>query len=118
MALQQLTPIEVDYNGIEFKSLTTQYTTMAVEGGYFVNDGKTFLHVINVAAGGSINVVIDSAQVCDQGGTHDITVAIPDGEDFIIGPFPTHRFNASSTGYVSFTISEATNVTAAAFKMT
>lgn len=118
MALQQLTPIEIDYNGIEFKSLTTQYTTMAVEGGYFVNDGKTFLHIINVAAGGNTIVTIDSAQECDQGETHDITVTIPDGDDYIIGPFPTHRFNASSTGYVSFTVSEATNVTAAAFKMT
>lgn len=117
MALQQLTPKTINYSGIEFKSLTTQYTTMAVEGGFFVNDGKTFLHVINVAAGGDTIVTIDSAQLCDQGGSHDITVTIPDGDDYIIGPFPTHRFNASSTGYVSFTISEATNVTACAFKL-
>jgi hypothetical protein len=117
MAIQQLTPIEVDYTGKEMLSKAANYTTLAVEGGYFVNDGKSLLHIINTAAGGSINVVIASPQECDQGGTHAVTVAVPDGDDYFIGPFPTHRFNASSTGYVSFTISEATNVTAAVYKM-
>jgi hypothetical protein len=116
MAIQQLTPIEVDYTGKEMISKAANYTTLAIEGGYFVNDGKSLLHIKNVAAGGSINVVIDSPQECDQGGTHDITVAVPDEDDFFIGPFPTYRFNASATGYVTFTISEATNVTAAVYK--
>lgn len=118
MAIQQLTPIDISYSGKEFLSLTTSYTTLAVEGAYFVNDGKTFLHIINTAAGGDCTVTIDSAQECDQGGSHDITVVIPDGDDWIIGPFPTHRFNANTTGYVTFTIDEATNVKAAAFKLT
>lgn len=117
MAEQAMTPVEIDFNGAEMASDTTQYTTLTTDGGYFVNDGNTLLHIINTAAGGSTNIVIDSPATCDQGGTHDITVAVPDDDDYIIGPFPKHRFN-DSDGYVHFTVSEATNVTGCAFKLT
>jgi hypothetical protein len=117
MAIKQLTPIQLDYEGNEWKSLTSQYTALDTAGAYFVNDGKTFVHIVNASGGGNCVVTIASPQECDQGGTHDITVTIPDDDDYIIGPFPTHRFNASTTGYVTFTIGEDTNVTAAAFKL-
>jgi hypothetical protein len=72
-----------------------------------------FLHVKN--AGGSIdNVTVTSARTCDQGGTHNLVVAVPatTGDRFI-GPFDTSRFNDPVTGLVTVAHSFTTSVTSA-----
>lgn len=85
-----------------------------VDGNYFVNDGRTWLRVINGSAG-SINVTINSQTLCDQGFDHDQVVAVGAGVTKEIGPFETKRFNLN--GYVHVTYSAVTSITVAAIKI-
>lgn len=107
-------PIEsCDFNGMEMHSDTGEYDAATANDGFeFVNDGKTLIHIKNGDAG-AITAVVDNPQSCDFGGTtvHDVAVAIPQSEDFIIGPFPTHRFNEASTGKVVVRLTPHTDVT-------
>lgn len=91
---------------------TPAYAAADVAGDTFDNDSRTMLHVKN-GGGGSINVTVDSPTVCDQGGTHDLVVAVPAGQERIIGPFPVARFGSS----VAVTYSGVTTVTVAAVRV-
>jgi hypothetical protein len=84
-----------------------------VDGNWFINNGKTFLEVAN-GGGSPINVIIDSPITCNQGGTHDVTVAVAAGATKHIGPFEKGQFNDTTTGYVNITYSGVTSVTIAA----
>jgi len=114
MAVVALTPGNVDYNGIELKTDTGEYDAATAEDGFeFVNDGKTLIHIVN-ADSGTCTATIDNPQSCNFGGTevHDVDVEIPSGDDYIIGPFPTHRFNSSSAGKVTISLVASNDVTA------
>lgn len=90
-------------------------TAAAALGDTFVNDGRTFLKVIN-GAGAPINVTIDSVINCDQGEDHNVVVAVANGTTRYIGPFPPDRFNNAS-GAVSVTYSAVTSITVGAFRV-
>jgi hypothetical protein len=114
MATVALTPEECSYTGMEGHSDTGEYdAATATDGFEFVNDGNTIIHIKNADAG-TITATVDNPQACNFGGTtvHDVEVSIPQNEDFLIGPFPTHRFNATSTGKVTVRLTEHTDVTA------
>ena len=114
MAVVALTPGNVDYNGIELKTDTGKYDAATAEDGFeFVNDGKTLIHIVN-ADSGTCTATIDNPQSCNFGGTavHDVDVEILSGDDYIIGPFPTHRFNSSSAGKVTISLVASNDVTA------
>jgi hypothetical protein len=81
----------------------------------FPNNGKTFVVVVNGSAGAR-SIVFDSLVNCDQGSDHNITVSVPAGETWHIGPFEISRFN-NSTGLVTFTVDTAANVTLAAISL-
>ncbi len=91
---------------------TTQ--AAAAGGDYFVNDGKTVLHVINGSAG-DITVTVDSPKECNQGFTHDAAVVVTAGEERFIGPFDRKRFN-DANGRVQVTYSGVTSLTVAALR--
>ncbi len=84
------------------------------------SDERTFLYVKN-GSGGSINVtataVKTSAKVAGFGQLPraDRIVAVPAGEDRIIGPFP-EAFN-STAGLVAINYSGVTSVTVAALRL-
>ena len=82
---------------------------------YMSNNGKTLLHVKN-DSGSSINVTITGANECDQGFTHDATIAVADGAEAIIAPFVMSRFN-NSDGNILINFSASTSVTYAAYKL-
>lgn len=123
MAVVTLTPVEVDYNGIELKTDTTEYdAATAADGFEFPNDGRTLIHIVN-GDSGSCTATIDNPQSCNFRGTtvHDVAVTIPAGDDWIIGPFATHRFNASNSGKVTISLvasDDVTAITAMAVKLT
>lgn len=120
MAVVTLTPKEVDYNGAEAYSDTADYdAATAADGFTFLNDGKSIINIKNDGTSGSLTATIDNPQPCSFGGTsvHDVTVAIPQDDDFLIGPFPKHRFN-DSDGKVTITLSHFDTVTACVFKLT
>lgn len=100
---------------IVLAGLAPTYVAAAAGGNNFINDGRTFLHVKNGGAS-SINVTIDSVVQCNQGFDHDITVAVPNGGERMIGPFNPDRFN-NSIGRVSVTYSAVTTVTVAALHL-
>lgn len=91
--------------------LSPSYSAAAGGGDSFFNDGRTFLHVKN-GGGGSINVTIDANVACNIGTEHDLVVAVPNGQERMIGPFPTNRFLDT----VNITYSGVTSVTIAAIR--
>ncbi len=100
---------------IVLAAITPTYAAAAAGGDAFANNGKTFFHVKNGGAG-SINVTVNSQVNCDQGFDHDQVVAVANGAEKMIGPFPTNRFNdTSSPPLVQITYSAVTSVTVAAF---
>jgi hypothetical protein len=74
-----------------------------------------FLHVKN-GGGGSITVTVDSVTPCNQGGDHDLAVAVPAAQERMIGPLPASRFANATTGLVNITYSGVTTVTVAALR--
>ena len=84
-------------------------------GDYFVNDGKTFIEIVN-GGGSDITLTVDSPTECNQGSTHDVTVTVTAGERRHVGPFDKSRFN-DDDGMVQLTYSDVTSVTIAAIKL-
>lgn len=104
--------------------LSTQSLTMnGVAASYsavaasdtFSNTGEEVIHIKNGSAS-STTVTITSAQQCNQGFSHNLTVTVTAGADKFIGPFPTNRFNDSS-GLVTFACSPTTSITAAVIRV-
>jgi hypothetical protein len=99
-------------------AVTYAAATSGAGGDTFVNTGREFLHVKN-DSGGSITVTVDAPNACSFGVTHDshdLSIAIPAGEDRMIGPFPTDRFSDSSN-LVKATYSDVTSLTVAALSV-
>lgn len=84
-------------------------------GDQFQNDGKTYVH-IKAGVGGVTNVTIGSQRACDQGSTHNTTVAIANSTEKMIGPFDTARYS-DANGYVQLAYSSVTNVTIGVFSL-
>lgn len=91
------------------------FAAASAGGDEFANSGKEVLHVKN-GSGSSINVTITSQRTCDQGGTHNVVVAVPAGEERRIGPFSVERFNDADSGRVEVAYSDVTSVTVGVFK--
>lgn len=81
----------------------------------FTNTGEEVLHIKNGNVG-TVTVTITSAQQCNQGFSHDLSVTLTTGTDKFIGPFPTNRFNSSS-GLCTFACSPTSSVTAAVVRV-
>ena len=72
------------------------------------NDGKMFLHITNGGGGESIATIV--SQKVDGGlALADRTVAVPAGEDRMVGPFPPGLYNDAS-GLVNVTFDVITSV--------
>ena len=94
--------------------LNSSYGAAAGGGDQFANTGKAMLHVKNGAS--SKTVTVDSQTPCSQGVDHDAVVAIPAGEERMIGPFPKARFD-DANGDVQITYSAVTSVTVAVVEL-
>lgn len=101
-------PQVMDLDGIE-----PAYTAADATGNYGHNDGKSFLHVKNGGVG-SVDITIESQRQCDQGFTHDVVVSIPAGEERMLAPFGTRRFN-DSDNYLQWSFDDVTSVTVGFF---
>jgi hypothetical protein len=120
MAVAVLTAKDVDFNGVEAYSDTTDYVAAtAVDGFEFVNDGKTFVSIKNGSGAVALTATVDVPRPCDLGGTtvHDVAMVIPFGDDWLAGPFPTHIFNAQDSGKCTIRLSAFADITACAFKL-
>ena len=94
-----------------------EWTTEAASalGDTFVNDGKTFILVVDEGTEAPV-VTVNSLVNCNQGFDHNVEVTVTAGESRMIGPFPTSRFN-SSTDLVTVTMDGVTDVKIAAIRL-
>lgn len=92
MGATELTPTKIvlSGNGITPAGVTVD----EVNGNCFVNTGRCFIHLLGGTAGGKI-ATIDSPSLCNQGGTHDVTITEGAATIHLVGPFPRSRFDDS-----------------------
>jgi hypothetical protein len=108
MAATPFTVQRIQRSGLE----ATYAAAASGEGNSFANSGNTFLHVKN-GSGSEVTVTIASTAVVDGLAVADATVAVPAGEDRMIGPFSTTTFGST----VTVTFSATTSVTVAAITL-
>ncbi len=115
MAYTDLTVQTITKDGLN----PTYASATATEGDMFRNSGKEFIHVVN-ASGGSINVTVATPATISGLAIEDKVVAVPAGEDRMIGTFEPALYNqpAGSTDagktYISY--SAVSSVTVAAIR--
>jgi hypothetical protein len=100
---------------VTLAGLNPSYAAASAGGDDFANDGKTFVHIKNAGAGSITATIATPAQISGID-IADIAVAVPNGGERMIGPFPVSLFN-TSTGKASITYSGVTSVTIAAIKV-
>jgi hypothetical protein len=114
MAVAALTVVTLTIAGDELITDSASYTAAtAADGFQFINNGKTFISIVN-ADSGTCTATVDCARTCSFGGdsVHDADIEIPAGDDYIIGPFPVDMYNAVDTGYVTISLAASSDVTA------
>lgn len=107
-----ITPVTPDLDGEQFSP-----TAAAGGGDQFANTGSERFYIKNGDAS-SHDVTFDCPNACSFGVTnaaHDVTVSVPAGEEYLIGPFPKGRFN-DVNGFVQVTYSAVTSVTVGVIK--
>ena len=96
-------------------SLTPSYASAAAGGDTVINNGRTFLEILN-GSGSPIVATVNSLVDCNQGTDHDIAITIPAGSEEMCGPFEPNRFNTSA-GLMSITYDDVTTLTIAAISL-
>jgi len=91
--MAELTVEKADLTG-----LSPTQNSASSGGDSFINDGKTFVNIIN-NSGGSVDVTINVQKTEKVGGVtltiSDPSISIPAGESRVIGPFDKDWFNDS-----------------------
>lgn len=115
MAYNLLNAQAVNINGLEPAYAAATLT----DGDRFRNSGKEFIHVIN-GGGSPCNVTVPTPATVGGLAIEDKVVAVPAGEDRMIGTFDPGLYNQPSGGtdsgnvYVEY--SQVTSVTVAVIK--
>lgn len=105
----------MNYQQIVRAGLEETYAAVdAANGNQFQNDGRMFLLVKN-GAGAPINVTITTPTTVDGNVVADLVVAVTNGEQRMIGPFPPNLYNTD--GYVYVDYSSGTTITAAVLRL-
>lgn len=88
---------------------------VAAGGDQFLNDGDIILYFKNTNAS-SRTVTVATGGTIGGLAIADVTVALAQNEEKVVGPFDPRIFNDSS-GYVQLTYTAATDVTVAAIRV-
>ena len=96
---------------VSLAGIAPSYAAAGAGGDEFVNSGHEFLHVKNGHTSPQ-TVTANSQKACSQGFDHDVAVAVPNGAERMIGPFPKDRFD-DPAGKVQITYSGVTALTVA-----
>ena len=94
----------------------TALAACAALGDSFLNDGKTYLKVVNGAVAAQ-NVIFVLPGTCDQGEAHTETVVLDASSTYYLGPFDPKFYNQPSTNKVNITYSAVVTLTIAAYKL-
>lgn len=100
---------------IPLAGVTPALAAATAGGDQWANTGREYLHAKNAGAS-SINVTVNSQKACNQGFDHDVVVAVPAGQERLVGPFPKDRFN-DEDGYALITYSDVTSLTVGVFRL-
>ena len=120
LAMAQSANISQTTVGLDGFNLATSAQD-AVSPTYFSNDGQTLLYLDNESGGSlSAEVITQKTSVQKNGyGTITLsnqTVTVPNGNQMLVGPFPTSRWNTTN-GTVRVSLSTVSGVSATAVKM-
>lgn len=97
--------------------LNPSFGAAAGGGDTFLPSDETFLYVKN-ASGVSVTVtVVTPGSVIPDVAIADVAVAVPAGQDRVIGPFPAQFFADPTDGLADITYSAVTSVTVAAIQL-
>ena len=110
-ARTDLTPQQIARTGLA----ETYAAVDASNGNQFANDGLMFLYVKNGGVG-SINVTIGTPGTVDGLAVADLVVAVANGVNKMIGPFPVGIYNQAG-GLVYVDWSGGSSVTAAVLRL-
>lgn len=88
----------------------------AAAGDSIVNEGKTFLEVVNADAS-PITVTVKGATDLPLDTSADQTIAVANGTTELIGPFPVGNYNRETDESVVIEYSAVANITVAAFSV-
>ena len=105
---------EITAQTISRTGLNTTYAAAAGGGDEFVNNGDEFIHIKN-GDGSPHTVTIVTAATVDGLDVDDRAVAIPAGEERMIGPFAASTYN-DANGNVQLTYDAVTSITIAIIK--
>ena len=83
---------------------------------YFVNDGRTFLYVLNTGGASNLTFITPGTVDALAIGDRTVAVAIDATEGMFIGPFPPNIYNQSD-GTVYVDIDDDTTLTLEAFRL-
>ena len=87
----------------------------AAGGDAFLNDGRTFLEMVNgVTAITDVNFIRQRPD--SMGQKYNLTCTVPVSTTMVVGPFPAEGFNDSNLK-VQVTYSQVVNLTVRAFKL-
>lgn len=112
MARSDLTVQAIARTGLE-----PAYAAANVDGNAFANDGQTFIHVKN-GGGVEIDVTIPTPAQVDGLDVEDVVVAVPAGEERMIGPFQGRLFGQpADSNKVWVNYESVTTVTVAAIRL-
>lgn len=98
--------------------LTPAYVAASVGGDRFMPGARTFLHVKN-AGGSSVTVTVAAPSKVDSDiALASVAVAVPNGSERMIGPFPPQFFTQQDgTGQAAVTYTGVTSVTVAVLEL-
>ena len=116
MSRTELTVTEIERTGVD---AAATLEAANADGEKFLNDGKTFLEVLNTNAA-TCTVTAVSTRTIDGLAVADLEVAVEQNERLFIGPFPRDTFNQPSgadAGRVYVNFSAVTDVTIAAWRL-
>jgi hypothetical protein len=114
MPLAEIVPQTSTRDGL---FLSFEATNPLASGGMFIDNSvaNVLIYIKNDDAS-SHSVTIVTPGTVDQEPIEELVIAIPAGEERIIGPFPKAVYN-NTAGQVSFSMEADTSVTVAALKM-
>lgn len=97
--------------------LSPSYANAAAGGDTFTPTRDTVLHAKN-GSGASITVTVATPGTEIGLPIADVAVAVPAGEERLIGPFPHEHFADPADGLAHITYSDVTSLTVAALEIT
>ena len=108
----------ISAQNIDLAGVDPTFSAASAGGDNFNNGpGQDVLLRIKNAAGVARTVTIAAASECSHGFSHNVVVAMADGDDVTLGPFERARFNGAG-GLVAVTYDSETGLTLAVLKVT